>query len=103
MATEQKRLLVRRGNQSDLVPTDLLPGEPVLALDTNSPGIKGTAGSVVWLATRSGEGNVVPMYQGGLGASNPADALKNLGLITCVIASGTDWKMLRFEIGRAHV
>ena len=96
MATEQKRILVRRGNQSDLVATDLLPGEPVMALDKNEPGVKGSGGTVVWCATRTGTNKTVPMSQGGLGASNAQDALVNLGLVTSVVSSGTNWVLSRY-------
>jgi hypothetical protein len=51
MATEQKRILIRRGNKADLVVTDLQPGELVLALDTNEIGVKTSGGTVLWLAT----------------------------------------------------
>lgn len=96
MATDNKRILFRRGNYSDLVATDLLPGEPVMALDKNAPGVKGSGGTVVWCATREGEDNVVPMSQGGLGASDPPGALANLGLVTSVVGSGTNWVLSRY-------
>ena len=96
MATDNKRILFRRGNESDLKPNDLLPGEPVMALDKNAPGVKGSGGTVVWCATRTGTNKTVPMSQGGLNASNPKDARKNLQLISYVIASGTSWKLLKY-------
>lgn len=51
MATEQKKILIRRGNKADLVVADLQPGEPCFALDTNEVGIKTSGGAVLWFAT----------------------------------------------------
>ncbi len=48
MAVTQQRILIRRGNQSDLVVSNLQPGEPALCLDTNQFGIKGSSGNMLW-------------------------------------------------------
>jgi hypothetical protein len=56
MATEQKRILVRRGYKADLVVTDLQPGELVLALDTNEIGVKTSGETVLWFATLDANG-----------------------------------------------
>ena len=40
MAVTQEKILIRRGNKSDLVVGNLQPGEPVLCLDTDEAGIK---------------------------------------------------------------
>lgn len=96
MAVEYKRLVVRKGNKSDLVVTDLLPGELALALDTNEIGIKTSGGNMLWFATKSINTNVIPMSQGGTGASTTAGALEKLGLITYPVISGTNWELIRF-------
>jgi hypothetical protein len=56
MATEQKKILLRRGNKADLVIADLQPGEPCLALDTNEIGVKTSGGIVLWFATLDANG-----------------------------------------------
>jgi hypothetical protein len=56
MATEQKRILVRRGYKADIVVTDLQPGELVFALDTNEIGVKTSGGTVLWFATLDANG-----------------------------------------------
>ncbi len=48
MAVTQQRILIRRGNQSDLVVPNLQPGEPALCLDTNQFGVKGSSGNMLW-------------------------------------------------------
>ena len=48
MAVTQEKILIRRGNKSDLVVGNLQPGEPVLCLDTDEAGIKTSGGSMLW-------------------------------------------------------
>jgi hypothetical protein len=56
MATERKKILIRRGNKADLVIANLQPGEPCLALDTNEIGVKTSGGTVLWFATLDANG-----------------------------------------------
>jgi hypothetical protein len=76
MATEQKRILVRRGNKADLVVTDLQPGELVLALDTNEIGVKTSGGTVLWFATLDANGKAKqdPASYGKAGGAATLDA-----------------------------
>jgi hypothetical protein len=59
MATEKKKILLRRGNKADLVIANLQPGEPCLALDTNEIGVKTSGGTVLWFATLNSNGKVI--------------------------------------------
>ena len=99
MSTEVKQIQIKTGNKADLTTANLLPGEEVLALDTNEVGIKTAGGNMIWFT------NYNDLISHTANTSNPhAVTAAQLGVADYIIEQGISgsWYYRKYNSGKAE-